>query len=127
MIYSAFLPGGKNWFKDVGCPIWQCEILRSWENSSKTIKEEDYDAVIIFDPTWANSSHLPAKRSPNQYYVWYNHEAPGRAGTYLSKWNESTNLFNFTLTYRWDSDILAPYGYFRPLLSNETALIQKSK
>ena len=26
-----------------------------------------------------------------------------------------TNYFNWTMTYRWDSDIVRPYGYIKPI------------
>jgi len=120
-------PGGTKWFQNVGCPVWQCDIVRSWDtNLSKTIKEEDYDAVIFFDPTWADVSQKPAKRSPHQHYVWLTYEAPGYH-TYISKWNESSGFFNWTISYRWDSDFVAPYGYFRPLSSNEIAPPKSTK
>ena len=109
-----------NWFRDVArCPVWQCEVSASWENSSNTIPVEDYDALLFYDTLWADANQVPAKRSPHQYYIWHNREAPGYHAP-VRKWNALNSVFNWTVTYRWDSDIVFPYGYFRPLLRNDS-------
>ncbi|CAG2058455.1 unnamed protein product [Timema podura] len=51
-------------------------------------------------------------RKPHQRYVLFLLEPPG---TYLSDLKDLPNFFNWTMTYRYDSDIYRPYGYFRPL------------
>ena len=59
-----------------------------------------------------NLNDLPKFRHPNQFYVFFTQEAPPKAG-YLQIWRYfPKNFFNLTMTYRLDSDILAPYDLF---------------
>ncbi|XP_069842697.1 alpha-(1,3)-fucosyltransferase 7 [Dendropsophus ebraccatus] len=51
-------------------------------------------------------------RPPQQMWVWATLESPSNTMG-LSKWN---NTFNWTLTYREDSDIFVPYGQMVPNL-----------
>jgi len=37
----------------------------------------------------------------------------------VPKWKEASGFFNWTMTYRWDSDIVVPYGYTRYLTGAE--------
>ncbi len=120
---SPFTSNRSNWFRNFGCPTWQCEVV-PWDNSSYAnlnksgIPVEDFDAVIFYDPLWTNRSDVPAKRSSNQHYVFWTVEPPGLTNN-LKKWNESSNFFNWTMSYRWDSDILNPYGFTRKLTDAE--------
>ncbi|KAM9326683.1 alpha-(1,3)-fucosyltransferase 7 [Gastrophryne carolinensis] len=53
--------------------------------------------------------HSP--RTPGQMWVWTTLESPSNTFD-LGKWN---NIFNWTLTYREDSDIFVPYGKLIPM------------
>ncbi len=117
MFINSYFGRGSSWWKNLGCPIWNCEIHSDW-NSSSSIPVEDFEAVIFHDPTWTNRSLAPPKRTSQQRYIFLNMEPPG-FHSYLKKWNESSSFFNWTLTYRWDSDITIPYGFFRPFTDNE--------
>lgn len=112
---------GPDWFRRIGCPVWQCEVSgrgRGRDNNSNlALPVEEYDAIFFHDPTWFNMS-LPAKRSPHQLYVWFNWEPPA-FHSYLKKWDQSASIFNLTWTYRWDSDIVGPYGLFKPITDDE--------
>jgi len=88
-------------FRKAGCPVWQCEAY-DYQSNISHIPVEDFDAVVIHDPTWYDRSKIPAKRSPNQRYVWWNQEAPGYH-SYIDEWNKVAGFFNWTMTYRWDS------------------------
>ncbi|XP_043849607.1 LOW QUALITY PROTEIN: alpha-(1,3)-fucosyltransferase 4-like [Dromiciops gliroides] len=57
-----------------------------------------------------SASGQPA-RPPGQFWVWMNFESPTntpRLGSF------DGSLFNWTLSYRADSDIFVPYGYLYP-------------
>lgn len=113
-----------NWFRDYGCPVWQCEIVprnSPTDLNISGIPVEDFDAVIFYDPLWYDRSDVPAKRSPNQHYIFWTMEPPGLVPVSLRKWDESSNFFNLTMSYRWDSDILNPYGFVRQLVDSEIA------
>ena len=73
---------------------------------------QDYDAVVFHLRTW-NRHDLPQRRSPHQRYVaWLMESAAWQE--YLDT-SPMSNLFNWTMTYRWDSDMVGPYGYVRPI------------
>ncbi len=97
---------GRDAFRKWGCPVWQCET------STNRTNVHDYDAVIFHMRGSWNPNDLPQRRSPQQRYVFWNLES----AAWRESLNTSTlgNFFNWTLTYRWDSDMVMPYGYVRP-------------
>ena len=122
MVYSPFCDDRKDWFRNYGCPVWQCLVV-PWDEDGKNLNEsginvEDCDAVVFHDPYWYDRSDVPAKRSPHQRYVYWTIEAPG-FWVSVGKLAESSDFFNWTMTYRWDSDIVVPYGYTRYLTGAE--------
>jgi len=84
------------------------------------IPVEDFDAVISHDYYFNNMTEKPAKRSPHQRYIYWNLESPAHA-SYLKLWDEASieGFFNWTMTYRWDSDIINTYGYMRRFTDEE--------
>jgi alpha-1,3-fucosyltransferase len=97
---------GRNAFRKWGCPVWQCET------STDRTNVHDYDAVIFHMRGSWNPNDLPKRRSPHQRYVFWILESAG-----WFKFLDTSplgNFFNWTLTYRWDSDMVMPYGYVRP-------------
>lgn len=100
---------GRDVYKKVGCSVWQCETSEDRTNT------EEYDAVL-FHYMYFNGSDLPSRRSPHQRYVFFEYESPsflfsGR-GYFLPRM--MYNFFNWTMTYRWDSDVVHPYGWIEP-------------
>lgn len=61
-------------------------------------------------------------RPPQQMWVWATLESPSNTKG-LSKWN---NTFNWTLTYREDSDIFVPYGQMVPNLPMASHVTRKT-
>ncbi len=97
---------GRNAFRKWGCPVWQCET------STDRTNVHDYDAVIFHMRGSWNPNDLPQRRSSHQRYVFWILESAG----WIKFLDTSPlgNFFNWTLTYRWDSDMVMPYGYVRP-------------
>ena len=118
------------------------------------------DAILFFGYRLRTSQLPSSHRSPRQTYVYLNKESPTRSvSSPLSllhslilppfNWKERMvalrlsslkdvppNYFNWTLTYRSDSDIVDRYGEFRPISraegeaafrEAETAVKQKSR
>lgn len=112
--YWNFGGVGKEVFLKSGCPVWQCEVFDHREWNETTIPVEDFDAVVIHDPMWPRKHERPAKRSPHQRYVFWTQESPG-FHRHMSAWQGLKDYFNWTMTYRWDSDIVHTYGYVVPL------------
>lgn len=96
---------GPDALRKSGCPVWQCET------SDDRRGAEDYDAVVFHLRSWRKDD-LPARRLPHQRYVFWSIESA--AWRYVDT-NMMKNFFNWTMTYRWDSDMVAPYGYVKPL------------
>ncbi|XP_013391751.1 glycoprotein 3-alpha-L-fucosyltransferase A [Lingula anatina] len=86
-------------FEGLKCPVGNCKVT---EDMSAAY---DADAIIFMGRALGKK---PEKRNPKTRWIWTNHESP--CHTYLS--NDWT--FNWTMTYRKDSDIYSPYGL--PLL-----------
>ncbi|XP_046448573.1 alpha-(1,3)-fucosyltransferase C-like [Daphnia pulex] len=94
---------GRDAMKKSGCPVWQCETS---DNRSDVM---EYDAVVFHLRTWTIND-LPEGRSQNQRYVLWSLES----AAWFADTIRMANFFNWTMTYRWDSDIVGPYGYIVP-------------
>ncbi|XP_043462071.1 4-galactosyl-N-acetylglucosaminide 3-alpha-L-fucosyltransferase FUT5-like [Leptopilina heterotoma] len=106
-----------------------------WENCSVkctlTYNSNDLekaDAVIFHIYQTKNSKELPIRNNYNQRWIFLTDEAPGHTFVHrpqnLSSYN---NFFNWTMTYRMDSDIPVPYGRTVKLSSpfNESLFINE--
>lgn len=72
---------------------------------------DDYlksDAVIFHGPSLTEESR-PPKKGTGQIWVFHSKEAPSYYTSEVSNWK---NLFNWTMSYRRDSDIIAMNGMF---------------
>jgi hypothetical protein len=95
---------GRDALRQWGCPVWQCET------SDNRTDVQNYDAIVFHLRTW-NQKDLPKRRSPHQRYVFFSLESPAWAAYRVAR---MANFFNWTMTYRWDSDMIHPYGYIAP-------------
>lgn len=88
-------------FTKYGCPNTKCEVT----SSRRRIKEAN---AIFFHLLDIDLNDLPKYRHPNQRWIAYNLEAP-----WLIKENLTAmeGLFNWTMNYRSDSDIIVKYGF----------------
>lgn len=96
---------GRDALRQSGCPVWQCETS---EDRSSSVDE--YDALVFHMRSWTVED-LPRRRSPHQRYVFWSVEAEV---WYEYDVDPMANFFNWTMTHRWDSDIVAPYGFISP-------------
>jgi alpha-1,3-fucosyltransferase len=95
---------GRDALRQWGCPVWRCET------SDNRTDVQNYDAIVFHLRTW-NQKDLPKRRSPHQRYVFFSLESPAWAAYRVAR---MANFFNWTMTYRWDSDMIHPYGYIAP-------------
>jgi len=100
---------GRDVYRRAGCPVWQCETSQDRSNLSQ------YDA-IFFHYIPFNGWDLPKTRTPEQRYVFFetepqtfNRSDRGFFGPEIVK-----DFFNWTMTFRWDSDVVHPYGWIEP-------------
>lgn len=86
------------------CPISNCVAT-----DDKTIKNvEEFDAIVFHVADFNMKMNLiPWQRTNEQIYIFGNVESPFYYTNYLSY---TKNFFNWTMTYRQDSDIVRSYG-----------------
>lgn len=95
-------------FLDHGCPVNNCYTTN---NKSLLASLADFDA-ILFHIRDMNKGHLalphPKKRKASQRYVMFLMESPMNDDFPYDKFS---SYFNWTMTYRRDSDFPRPYGW----------------
>ena len=90
----------KSFLKErVNCPL-NCEMF----DDKSRIDESDLILVHMIDPLGT----MPQKRGPNQRWVFFLLESPL---TFARNFNSLNGLFNYTATYRLDSDFKSLYFY----------------
>ncbi|XP_023026855.2 alpha-(1,3)-fucosyltransferase C [Leptinotarsa decemlineata] len=87
-----------------------CSVNNCFATNNRSVMSvEDFDAILFHGVEFSPLFHgVPTKRSPHQVYVYSNQEAP----TNSPKLTVPKNFFNWTMTYRSDSDVIRPYGFF---------------
>ena len=94
------------------CPVSNCLITNDRQYLSSV---SDFDAILFHyqDFDMLKNSQLPNQRHrrSNQRYVMYFMESPLHYDYDLDKHND---FFNWTMTYRLDSDVPMPYGRVVP-------------
>ncbi|XP_063906646.1 alpha-(1,3)-fucosyltransferase C-like [Zophobas morio] len=72
---------------------------------------DQYDALIFHAPDYTTARYgKPEKRTPNQVYIFANLESPDQTPVVIRDYN---GFYNWTITYRSDSDIIRRYGLYR--------------
>ncbi|RZC31869.1 Glyco transf 10 domain containing protein [Asbolus verrucosus] len=70
-----------------------------------------FDAIIFHGIQYTEASFgKPAKRRPNQMYIFFCQESPVHTPDFIKN---HKNFYNWTMTYRRDSDIMRPYGFIQ--------------
>ncbi|XP_067002550.2 alpha-(1,3)-fucosyltransferase C [Anabrus simplex] len=108
---------GQKPFEDAGCPVNSC-IITDRVTDKLEMPVEEYDAVL-FHMYYVKKWQLPNQRKSHQRYVFFLLESPQNVP--VSTLPVYKDYFNWTLTYRFDSDIWRPYGWLasRPMPINE--------
>lgn len=108
---------GRRPFQLYNCPVDRCVAT----NDPSYLKDGAgaFDAVLV--SAQANDFRLNVEkkeeisnwRQPHQRLVFFMMESPAFL---IHNFQNATysNFFNWTMTYRWDSDIPRPYGWFSP-------------
>ncbi|XP_050090031.1 alpha-(1,3)-fucosyltransferase C-like [Anopheles aquasalis] len=96
---------GPDYFKNKQCAVTNC-VVTSDHGLLKSITE--YDALVYHTATYWNVKP-PSIRVARQIYIAAIMESPAQTWNPLG---EDTNyFFNWTMTYRLDSDVLFNYGF----------------
>lgn len=110
------------------CPDFPCYITTNRNYSENS-------SAMIFAAQILDSA--PPKRRPDQIFILHNHEPPYVNKFFERNWREGfkqptwKQVFNWTMTYRMDSDLIAPYGIIRrrptPLMDKDYRSIMGNK
>ncbi|XP_054712686.1 alpha-(1,3)-fucosyltransferase C-like [Uloborus diversus] len=100
-LYDDLLQIGMNTFKNSKCFEYKCEIT---DNRTRLVESD----VILFHVRTMSLLDVPRHRLPNQKWVFFSLEAPPYS--YFNGFQFMNNIFNWTMTYREDSDIVVRYG-----------------
>ena len=103
---------GRNDFHFLQCPVRNCFAVA---NPNMT----DADAYVMYSTELLRShlSKVASFRKPHQRFVFLQTESP-LIGT-NDKLETYNHFFNWTMTYRQDSDIRYQYGNFEPIYSKD--------
>ncbi|GFR86375.1 alpha-(1,3)-fucosyltransferase 6-like [Elysia marginata] len=85
------------------CP-YSCEVDLDGSRASQA------DVLLIFTGYLSGSRSEPPARPPGQIWVHLFRESPVHYG-YPSNYQDWKAVFNWTWTYRTDSDVFSPYGF----------------
>uniref|UniRef100_A0A8D2KXT8 Fucosyltransferase n=1 Tax=Varanus komodoensis TaxID=61221 RepID=A0A8D2KXT8_VARKO len=86
--------------------------VRACRLTTDRARQQEAHAVLFHhrDLVLQGLGQLPRLRPPAQRWVWMNFESPSHSPGL----RHLAGLFNWTMTYRADSDVFVPYGYLRP-------------
>lgn len=101
---SSFFKEGSELFES--CKIKDCFVTVN----KSTLAIDEYDAIIFDAPNYTKMNGMPAPRKPNQRYIYHNTQAPPSASTRRVHF-AAKNFYNWTMTYRLDSDIPTGIGH----------------
>ena len=122
LIWGYRFKSGRTGFIEASCPVSNCFI--SSDISASDQGEENFDAFIFHAPRDANLDAgepiLVKHRRPDQVFIFFSMEPPNVLEREILKTSRAQNFdghFNWTISYRSDSDFYLPYGLIEPLAS----------
>ncbi|KAB7498702.1 Alpha-(1,3)-fucosyltransferase C, partial [Armadillidium nasatum] len=102
--YTHGIAFGNRMFEDSCCKEKRCFVATTYTNK---LPLKEYDALIIH-LRGLNVSDLPRERAKHQRWIMLERESPAYSMRGINFYN---GVFNWTMTYRRDSDVLSKYGY----------------
>lgn len=119
-----FFQSGEKTFKKYNCEFSNCFVT-----SNKSLLSTA-DAVL-FHATDLRVTNIPQRLNTNQIWILYSMEPPKYM---VLKWSLIESLFNWTMTYRSDSQVQVKYGEILPrikmcneLLSRHRSVFERPK
>ena len=100
---------GSDKFLEAGCPEAKCHLT---EDRDMLASVADFDA-ILFHQRSIQLKNTPAKRRPEQRYVHWMFESPAHSNYDFTPAQKLAGFFNWSMSYRLDSDFPKPYGMFK--------------
>lgn len=107
----------EDFYLGLGNIFQNCSISNCYTTSDKTLKPiEQFDAILFHGVEYdIYADFVPTNRSSNQIYIFSSQESPQHTRD-LSGFKE--NFYNWTMTYRLDSDISRAYGFINKIPRN---------
>jgi hypothetical protein len=99
---------GQQGFQKLNCPITDCYTT---DNRFMLNEMAEFDAIVFHLRTF-NIEDLPSTRGKNQRWIFWSLESPQYN---MQDIYPLDGLFNWTMTYRRDSDVVQPYGWIQPI------------
>ncbi|CAL1293403.1 unnamed protein product [Larinioides sclopetarius] len=96
-----FLMTGNKSFDHPSCPERRCEVT----SERSRLMESD---AVLFHLRTLSMTDIPSSRTAHQKWIFFSLEAPPYS--HFHGLSFMRNMFNWTMTYRKDSDIVIPYG-----------------
>lgn len=118
--FDTYWPNKPNWkFPDEN-PFKDCD----YKNCVMVKNPKDAHLILFngYDVTPEKVKKIP--RNQDQIWTYLNHESPYVYYTYLKQFN---SVFNWTCSYRLDSDIYVPYGFTQALTDDEQKMVDRTK
>jgi alpha-1,3-fucosyltransferase len=110
LFWNSELLGAKINYRVSNFKNWNCEVTNCLVTNDRNEKNvELYDALLFHGINFKNTD-LPPKRNPKQPYIFYENESPEH--DYFRNTSDwcPKSFFNWTLTYRFDSNIHYKFG-----------------
>jgi alpha-1,3-fucosyltransferase len=113
VIETAIFGFGHDPFVLEGCEFSDCAIFN--QDSAASLPLEEFDAVIVQISTmWLSDSPENRTRSKHQRFIFFAQESPASMRESLPDIFSMRNYFNWTMSYRSNSDIQFLYGRIQP-------------
>lgn len=113
VLYWTTMFRDKNfYFKENGSDLFKgCEYQNCFATYNKSLLPvEQFDALLFYIPGAPNRKVIvPSKRHPHQRYIFAASETPVRFSGRRTQYTFN-NFYNWTMTYRFDSDIVRRHG-----------------
>lgn len=106
---------GNRSFVKYNCPNAKCIATRNRKNLNKS-------DVVLFHLLDTKPSDLPDFRTSEQLWILYNLEPPWLIKRKVYQLQNLSSLFNWTMSYRSDSNVVAKYGFIVPSESRNSTL-----
>ena len=113
LFWTPFYAARNSWellFRDTisgDCPLSNCRITQD----RRLLPHAD---AVVFHLLDIQLNHLPYWRAHDQIWVLFSLESPAYRLVRRRNLSRLNGLFNWTMTYRWDSDVPVPYGLVLP-------------
>ncbi|KAF0307160.1 Alpha-(1,3)-fucosyltransferase 7 [Amphibalanus amphitrite] len=92
-----------------GCAVQNCRLIYT-ENSEEAAAAD----AVLFHLQLTSERALPGRRRPQQRWIFLSDESPRHAFLTRNNISHYNGVFNWSMGYRYDTDVPVPYGRTAP-------------